>query len=70
MAKGDPEPPNVYYLHRYRVIDVPEGCTDLKEGDYVNLNVTHPAPSTAVLNNGGACDGINVVLDDPPPDRT
>jgi hypothetical protein len=65
MAKGV-DPPPQYYRHRYRVTNVPEGCTDFTEGDYVWLYVTGNPDQNAVMNPGGPCDGVTVTLDDPP----
>jgi hypothetical protein len=65
MPNGDPDPPNEYYLHRYRVTDVPEGCTNYQSGDFVNMWVPEPPDKTAMLMPGDGCDGLMVELDDP-----
>lgn len=65
MAKGDPNEPVVLSHHRYQVSYVPEGCTDFYAGQFLNLYVEDPAPTSAILNPGGPCDGVTVTLFDP-----
>jgi hypothetical protein len=50
--------------YTYRVVSVPNGCTEFSDGDLVTLYFTPPPPATHAWNAGPQCNPVNVVLDE------